>query len=110
MQLHVLAETTKTGQGNNRCYQVSLAGSVKQIEEAQKFRYQIFAEEMGADLPGADSGLDADRFDEFCYHVMVRLNGELVGYTRVLTCAQANRAGGFYSQTEFDLQSTAAVR
>ena len=108
MSTHLLAEVTKNGPDTNKSYQVYLAYSPDEIEEAQKFRYKIFGEEMGASLPDAANERDVDRFDEYCDHVMVRLNGELVGYTRVLTCAQAERAGGFYSQSEFDLDNILA--
>lgn len=105
MDTHVLAETDTNKCDSNKCYRVYLANSHQELVEAQRFRYRIFAEEMGASLAGGDSGLDADRFDKFCEHVLVRLNGELVGYTRVLTCTQASHAGGFYSQTEFDMEN-----
>jgi 1-acyl-sn-glycerol-3-phosphate acyltransferase len=93
---HVLDETNTNKCDNNKCYRVYLANSHQEIVEAQRFRYRIFAEEMGVSLAGGDSGLDADRCDNFCEHVLVRLNGELVGNTRVLTYTQASHAGAFY--------------
>ena len=105
MHTRVLAETTKHDDGNDKFYQVLLADTVAEVTEAQRFRYSIFAEDLGAQVPGAECGLDADRFDDYCSHIMVRLNGKLIGYTRILTCDQARLAGGFYSQTEFDLKN-----
>lgn len=105
MQKIILAESRRFDYGVHTHYQVSLASSLSEIVEAQQFRFRIFAEEMGAKVPGAEQGLDADRFDDFCSHLLVRCNGQLVGYTRVLTCGQARLAGGFYSETEFDLRN-----
>ena len=58
---------------------------------------------------GSPSGYDIDRFDDFCEHLLVRPvlaggePGEVVGTYRVLTPDAARRAGGLYSETEFDL-------
>ncbi|MFG6464102.1 GNAT family N-acetyltransferase [Roseateles sp. DXS20W] len=91
---------------------VSWAASESEVREAQALRYQVFAVEMGARLPTprhAPAGLDVDLFDAYCEHLLVRAAGEdgepgpVVGTYRVLTPAAAKRAGGLYSDTEFDL-------
>ena len=99
---------------------VSWAHSAEQVCEAQRLRYRVFALEMGACLtppPGTAPGLDADRFDSFCDHLLVhaRQNGRrarttLVGTYRVLSPVAARRAGGFYMDTEFDLAPLTALR
>lgn len=78
--------------------------SRRDIIRAQRLRYRIFSEEYGASFR-APFGLDRDSFDKHCLHLVVRdtHNGELVGYTRVLTAEAATRAGGYYSAGEFDL-------
>ncbi len=80
-------------------------------------RYAVFAGEMGAQiapLPGAPIGHDVDRFDEHCEHLLVRSAGEsdactpadeVIGTYRVMTPTAARRAGGWYSETEFDLSN-----
>ncbi|MFI5361517.1 MAG: GNAT family N-acetyltransferase [Elusimicrobiota bacterium] len=75
------------------------------VVEAQRLRYEIFAEEMGARLPSAAERLDVDRFDPHCAHLLVRegSNGRVVATTRLLGAADALGAGGFYSSQEFDL-------
>ena len=67
---------------------------------------------MGANLPGAELGLDIDRFDEFCDHLLVRDHGnsKVVGTYRILPPEQARAAGGYYSETEFDLSRLAHLR
>ncbi len=82
----------------------SLARSPSEVAEAQRLRYKVFAEEMGARLPGHD-GLDRDGFDAFCEHLLVRdyQSGKVVGTYRILDPHMANEAGGYYSAGEFDL-------
>lgn len=53
---------------------ISLARTQAEIEEAQRLRYKVFAEEMGAQLSGT-GGLDIDGFDQFCDHLIVRDSG-----------------------------------
>lgn len=84
--------------------------SRRDIIRAQRLRYRIFSEEYGASIK-APFGLDRDRFDKHCLHLLVRdtRTGELVGYTRVLTAEASRRAGGFYSAGEFDLTMLAQL-
>ncbi|MCE4558206.1 GNAT family N-acetyltransferase [Roseateles cellulosilyticus] len=99
---------------------VGWARSEAEVREAQALRYQVFAVEMGARLApppaGSPSGLDVDLFDAYCEHLLVRAGvedgepGPVVGTYRVLTPAAARRAGGLYSDTEFDLTRLRALR
>jgi putative hemolysin len=76
-----------------------------EVREAQRLRYSVFANEMGASLPKTLAEHDIDLFDDYCEHLLVRdaLTEQVIGTYRVLTPAQAKRAGGTYSDTEFDL-------
>ena len=91
-------------------YRVAIARTADEIGEAQRLRYRVFAEEMGADL--GNSGIDADRFDPFCDHLVVRErdSGEVVGTYRVLGPDGARRAGGYYSEQEFNIGRFAPLR
>lgn len=86
---------------------VELAISEADIRASQRLRFQIFADEMGAQLPSSAEKLDKDRYDPYCQHLLVKdtLSGEVVGSTRILTEHQAKKAGGFYSESEFDLST-----
>lgn len=83
---------------------VELATSAAEIREAQALRYQVFGEELGAQLQG-ETGYDRDAFDDHCQHLLVRdaRTERVVGCTRLLTGADAARLGRFYSESEFDL-------
>jgi len=99
---------------------VSWAASESELREAQRLRYRVFVTEMGACLSppaGTPAGLDADYFDAYCDHLLVRavshdetIDGRLVGTYRVLPPSAALRAGGFYADTEFDLAPLAGLR
>jgi putative hemolysin len=93
----------KQAQTQPRLY-VSLARNAAEIAEAQRLRYKVFAEEMGAEVSGTD-GLDIDHFDEFCEHLLVRESAthQVIGTYRILCPHQAVKAGGYYSASEFDL-------
>ncbi|MDB5828844.1 MAG: ornithine-acyl-ACP acyltransferase [Variovorax sp.] len=83
-----------------------------EVREAQRLRYQVFAGEMGARLNTSLAGHDIDLFDDFCEHLLVRdvATQQVIGTYRVLTPAQAQRVGGTYSDTEFDLTRLRALR
>ena len=84
---------------------VAWARHLDEVREAQRLRYDVFAGEMGARLSSRLPGHDADLFDDYCEHLLVRSTEtqEVIGTYRLLTPAQARRAGSFYSDTEFDL-------
>jgi putative hemolysin len=90
----------------------SWARHLDELREAQRLRHQIFAREMGATLHTPLPGHDIDEFDDYCEHLLVRdeATGRVVGTYRVLTPAQAQRTGGWYSDREFDLTPIAHVR
>jgi putative hemolysin len=88
------------------------AAHADDVQAAQRLRHRIFAGEMGANvapLPGTPAGLDVDRFDAHCEHLLVRTvetadtASEVVGTYRVLPPEAARCTGGLYSETEFDL-------
>jgi putative hemolysin len=84
---------------------VTLAADPATIEDAQRLRFKVFAEELGASLQGPD-GLDVDEFDAYCDHLVVRDEETLrvVGTYRLLPPHRARRLGRLYSETEFDLR------
>jgi putative hemolysin len=84
---------------------VGIAQYPREIHEAQKLRYRIFAGELGANLPTHMPGVDQDRYDAFCEHLIVRdeNSGAVVGTYRILSPEKAHKIGSYYSETEFDL-------
>ncbi len=99
-------------QQTQRRLSFNLARNVAEVTEAQRIRFKVFGEEMGANLPSAALGLDIDRFDKFCDHLLVRdhANDKVVGTYRILPPEQAREAGGYYSETEFDISRLQHLR
>ena len=87
-------------------FDVKIATNAREIEEAQRLRFQVFNLELNKGLKASyECGLDVDEFDAYCDHLIVRdlKSGDVVGTYRLLHGAQALRHIGFYSEKEFDL-------
>ncbi|MBB2991514.1 putative hemolysin [Mycolicibacterium iranicum] len=93
-------------------YSMLLCTDNESIEAAQRLRHEVFTSEPGFALGDDGGGLDADRFDEHCDHLLVRDDGtgELVGCYRMLPPPGAIAAGGLYTATEFDVTALDALR
>lgn len=91
---------------------VSWAKHLDEVRQAQRLRYQVFAQEMGARLDTNLPGHDVDLFDNYCEHLLVRdaVSDDVVGTYRLLTPAQARRVGSTYSDLEFDLTRLRGLR
>lgn len=87
-------------------FEVKFAAHQSEIEQAQRLRFEVFNLELNKGLQSSyDRGLDADEFDPYCDHLIVRDlgSGAVVGTYRLLRGAEARRNIGFYSEKEFDL-------
>jgi putative hemolysin len=85
-----------------------LARTQGEIEAAQRLRFEVFYCEMNAQPTPemAATRRDFDRYDEFCDHLLVfdhEAGDQVVGCYRLLRRAVAERNGGFYSASEYDL-------
>ncbi len=91
---------------------VTLARTAAEVEDAQRLRFKIFGEEMGARLGTANTGLDVDAYDQWCDHLIVRDQDSLrvVGTYRILPPHRARELGRLYSESEFDLSRFAHLR
>jgi putative hemolysin len=107
--VRVQAPATHTGKAR---LQMGLASSEAEVVAAQKLRWRVFAEEMGARLPSRIPGVDRDIYDPYCQHLIVREEetGKVVGTYRILSPESARRIGGYYSENEFDLTRLAHLR
>ncbi|MFC6446218.1 GNAT family N-acetyltransferase [Shinella zoogloeoides] len=94
-----------------------IARSVSEIDAAQAVRYRVFAEEMNATLSSdaVRRKRDIDAWDMVCDHLLVldtTIEGDaeeqIVGTYRLLRQDIAAGSGGFYSQSEFDVDALIA--
>ncbi len=103
-------------------YSALIAGDAHLVEAAQRLRYRVFAEELGAQLDTVKrgphvstvpaDGIDVDDFDAYCDHLIVREDstGEVVGTYRLLSPQRAIWLGRRYSDSEFDLSALTVLR
>ncbi|MDA0667288.1 MAG: GNAT family N-acetyltransferase [Planctomycetota bacterium] len=95
-------------------YRVRFASTKKDLEEICRLRYRIFNVELGEGLDSANAtGLDEDRFDAQCQHLLVEHLSDghpvsIVGTYRLQTAETAQQRHGFYSAVEFDLSGLPA--
>ncbi len=87
-----------------------LAENAADIEAAQRLRYRVFYEELGAHASPetAASKMDIDAFDGVCEHLIVEdmelpVGQRVVGTYRFMRREHAAIAGGFYTANEFDI-------
>lgn len=100
--------------------EVRLARRAVEVRRAQKLRYRVFYKE-GHAIADATTKLarrDVDAFDPLCDHLLVmdhavqtrrlRKMPAVVGTYRLLRHEVAERHGGFYSESEFDIRTLIA--
>ncbi len=108
----MLETRTQSIKSRSRNLRVGLAQCESEVLAAQRLRYKVFADELGARLDSRTPGVDRDIFDPYCEHLIVRdeSEGRIVGTYRILSPEAARRVGGYYSETEFDLTRLAHLR
>jgi putative hemolysin len=87
-------------------FAVSFGRTMEELRAIQRLRFEVFNLELGEGLDESfATGLDADRFDAVCHHLIVtdRTSGQVIGTYRMQTSEMAERHIGFYTADEFDL-------
>ncbi len=96
-----------------RNLEIRLAESAEEIAAAQRLRFNVFFDELGARPSSAMArdGRDEDAFDAYCDHLLVidleRSSGPpfVAGTYRLLRRSVAEANDGFYSSDEYDLEA-----
>ena len=87
-------------------YRLRLAETAADREAACRLRFKVFNIELGEGLESSyHTGLDVDRFDTVCEHLLVedKTNRRVVGTYRMQSGSTAARHLGYYSGQEFCL-------
>jgi len=93
--------------------EVRLAETEHEVEQAQRLRFKVFYEEMSA-VPSPkmrETARDFDKYDDVCDHLLVvdrdahDEDGQplVVGTYRLTRKKDADKVGGFYTSSEYDL-------
>jgi putative hemolysin len=109
----VLVQDCESLSTSTPLFRLSLAQNMDDLLACQRLRYQVFNCELGEGL--ADStrlGLDRDRFDLICDHLMVHdaSSGKLVGTYRMQTGYRAKGNLGYYGEQLFDFGPFESIR
>ena len=90
---------------DNHSLTIDVAQDEQMLEAVFRLRYEIFKEEMGCNPSEDDNGIDRDRYDTFCDHLVIIDNDtdNVIGTYRLLRHDVAKANIGFYSENEFDL-------
>ncbi|HEX4284849.1 MAG TPA: GNAT family N-acyltransferase [Terracidiphilus sp.] len=94
-------------------YRLRLAESSEDCDAACRLRFKVFNIEMGEGLESSyETGLDTDKFDLFCEHLLVeeKTTCRIVGTYRMQSGEIAARNFGYYSEQEFHFAPYEALR
>jgi putative hemolysin len=66
----MLQQRIATNERPRKAFRLSLARHQDEVREAQRRRWKIFSEEMGARLNSPEAGYDMDVYVPFCEHLL----------------------------------------
>jgi putative hemolysin len=94
-------------------FRAGMAETLDDLIDCQRLRYLVFNCELGEGLESsARIGLDRDRYDFICDHLMVRdtSSGKLAGTYRMQSGFRAKGNLGYYSEQFFDFAPYEGIR
>jgi putative hemolysin len=94
-------------------FRVRMAQSLEDVIECQRLRFLVFNCELGEGLDSsASTGLDRDRFDFICDHLMVHdaVTGKVAGTYRMQSGYRAKGNLGYYGEGLFDFAPFESIR
>ena len=94
-------------------YRLRTAESPEDRDAACRLRFKVFNIEMGEGLESSyQTGLDTDKFDLFCEHLLVedKVTRRIVGTYRMQSGVTAASNLGYYSEQEFHFAPYEALR
>lgn len=88
-----------------RDFEVRLTRNKEERKQVRQLRYQVFCMEEGAGATEEQRALgeEYDAYDRFAEYMAVFHQGRVVGTYRIIDRNAAEKMGGFYTETEFNL-------
>ena len=88
-----------------RDYEVRLTRNKEERRQVRQLRYSVFVEEEGAGATEEQKHLreEYDAYDRFAEYMAVFHNGKIVGTYRIIDRNAAEKMGGFYTESEFNI-------
>lgn len=95
-----------------RDYEVRLARNKEERRQVRALRYDVFVEEEGAGATPEQQALreEWDDFDRYADYLVVLHSGKVVGTYRIINRTAAEKMGGFYTESEFNISKIKRVR
>jgi putative hemolysin len=93
-------------------YQVRLVRNAEERRSVRALRYEVFVEEEGASVSDEQKELreEWDDYDRFSDYMAVFHKDKLVGAYRIISRESAEKMGGFYTETEFNISKIKNAR
>lgn len=94
-----------------RDYEVRLTRNKDERRQVRQLRYEVFVEEEGASVTEEQKNLreEYDSFDRYAEYLAVFHNGKIVGTYRIIDRNAAEKMGGFYTESEFNISKIKKV-
>ena len=88
-----------------RDFEVRLTRNKEERKQVRNLRYDVFVVEEGASATPEQHELheEYDDFDKYAEYMAVFHNGKIVGTYRIIDKKAAEKMGGFYTETEFNI-------
>ena len=88
-----------------RVYVVRLTRNKDERRQVRQLRYDVFVEEEGASATDEQKNLreEYDDYDRYAEYMAVFHNGKIVGTYRIIDRNNAEKMGGFYTESEFNI-------
>ena len=88
-----------------RDFEVRLTRNKEERRMVRQLRYDVFVTEEGAVATDEQKELheEFDEFDKFAEYMAVFHDGKIVGTYRIIDKKAADKMGGFYTETEFNI-------
>lgn len=95
-----------------RDFEVRLTRNKEERKQVRQLRYEVFVEEEGAGATEEQKSLreEYDSYDRFAEYMAVFHNGKIVGTYRIIDRKAAEKLGGFYTETEFNISKIKKYR
>lgn len=95
-----------------RDYEVRMVRNKEERRQVRALRYRVFVEEEGASATEEQKALreEYDAFDRYAHYMAVFHNGRVVGTYRIIDRAAAEKMGGFYTESEYNISKIKRVR
>ncbi len=95
-----------------RDFEVRLTRNKEERKQVRQLRYLVFVEEEGAGATEEQKNLreEYDSYDRFAEYMAVFHNGKVVGTYRIIDRKAAEKLGGFYTETEFNISKIKKYR